>query len=247
MQFFDTHAHLFLLKEEPKIIIQRAKLAGITQIINVGFSLKTSIKAGETAQQFSNVFASIGIHPNEEIEINDLEKFPELLKKFQYRAIGEIGLDYFRDHQPKEKQQLLFIRQLEIAREFNLPVIIHNRDADEDIFEIIKNFSDLKKVFHCYSSSVEFTKKILSENHFFSFTGNVTYKNKEKILANIEFLPLEKIMIETDCPYITPMVFKGQDNEPAFVVEVAKKIAEIKSCPLEVVANITTENAKNFF
>ncbi|MFA5880186.1 MAG: TatD family hydrolase [Candidatus Margulisiibacteriota bacterium] len=249
----DTHAHLFLLKSSLEAVIARAKLAQVECIVNVGFCLATSIKAYEMAMQYpDNIFPAIGIHPEECASENDLDAIPEIIKKtnnsvVKYKAIGEIGLDYFRNTHEKGLQKKFFIRQLEYAEEFNLPVIIHNREADQDVLEILKDFSQIPKVFHCYSSNLDFAIKAQAENHYFSFTGNITYKNKDHILEVVKFLPLEKIMLETDCPYITPHNLKGQENEPAFVIEIARKIAEVKQLSLEFVLEQTTKNAKFFF
>jgi len=249
----DTHAHLFLLKPSLAEIIKRADAANVKYIINVGFSIKTSIKAYDMAKEYpEKIFPTIGIHPHECNAENNLEAIPELINKtknspINYRAIGEIGLDYFRNTVDKNIQQHYFLTQLQFASELNLPVIIHNREADADVLEIITKFPALPKVFHCYSTNIDFALRALSPSHYFSFTGNITYKNKKHILEVIKKLPLEKIMIETDCPYITPMIFKGQENEPYFVIEVAKKIAEVKNLSLKEVVNQTTINAKKFF
>lgn len=248
IKFIDTHAHLYLCKKPIDDLLKSAILHGVIKIVLPGINLQTSQRACELACEYSyQIILAIGIHPSEKPGTNDLDCLQDLIHQYPVKAIGEIGLDYFRNTQPREDQIELFKKQLQLAESNNLPVLIHNRDADEDIHAILLEYPDLPKVFHCYSSDMALAQKWVHTNAYFSFSGNITYKNKDKIHETIKYLPLDKILIETDCPYITPMTHKGMENEPGFVIEIAKKIAQIKEIPLELVAQETTKNAQNVF
>jgi TatD DNase family protein len=243
----DTHAHLYSSDLDISTLVENAKLAGLKHIVNVGIDIQTSLKSLEFSKQFDMIVPTIGIHPGYTEDENRLSELKALAKKHPFKAIGEIGLDYFKMYTDKDTQKRVFIAQLEIASELNLPIIIHNRHAEDDMIAILKDFSKLKKVFHCFGSGIDFIEKIDSDSTFYSFTGNITYSKKGKTINSIRELPLEKIMIETDCPYLTPEAYKGQKNEPAFVAEVAKKIAAVKEISLEMVVKTSTATATSFF
>jgi TatD DNase family protein len=243
----DTHAHLFLCKEPSEIIIRRAKEAGVQAIINPGIDVASSRQAIETFESFNTAFPAVGIHPSGTKEFPKLEEIESLAKTHPVVAIGEIGLDYFKMYAEKEDQIKLFEAQLEIARTLNLPVIIHNRHSDDDVIAIVKNFPTVPKVFHCFGSGPAVADALMTENHLFSFTGSITYSRKGKTIQSLKAIPIEKIMIETDAPYLTPKAFKGQANQPANVSEIAKKIAEIKNVSFQQVVETTTKNAISFF
>jgi TatD DNase family protein len=258
----DTHAHL----DDEKFnmdraeVIERAFASGVKKIINVGAGLGSSRRSVALAGKHANIFAVVGLHPhyfNEYAErsFDKIEEFKELARQKKVVAIGEIGLDYYGHLEDliteaqKENQKKGFILQIELARELQLPVIIHCRDAYVDTLEVIKNYPEVKFVFHCYGGSLSFTEKLLQmENIHFSFAGNITYaKPDSEILSVVKIIPLERIMLETDCPYLTPVPHRGKRNEPAFVNFVAEKIAEIKNLTVDEISEITTQNALDFF
>ncbi|OGB62152.1 hypothetical protein A2Y26_03425 [candidate division CPR2 bacterium GWD2_39_7] len=262
----DTHAHLNFpgFKSSVNEILKRAEEAGVTRIINVGSSLEGSLASDKLSKKYENIYATIGLHPHVLIEDNlfeeekeidvQLEKLEELaLENNKIVAVGEIGLDYFRMPENysakdlKNAQRDLFIRQLELAYKLGLPIIIHSRDAVEDTLEIMNEFKDMKAVFHCFSYDLSVAKRIVDNGWLISFTANITYPKNFSAKEVIKNLPLEQLMIETDAPFLAPQEKRGQINEPANVIEVAKKIAEIKNISLEDVACETMKNARDFF
>ncbi len=258
--YIDTHAHLDFpeFKNEIGSVIFRAKEAGVQHIINVGVDLGTSKRSVEIARHYPEIYASIGLHPHSSLEL-DMESRPYLTSLAEHKkvvAIGEIGLDYyylkrssrFANYPKREDQIFCFEQMLDLAIELGLPVIVHSREADADICAILKSYAgSLRGVIHCFSGNYEFAKKFLDMNFLISFTGNVTYKKNSEILETIKKIPLGSIMLETDCPYLSPEPYRGKRNEPAYVVEVAKKIAEIKKIPLVTVENSTSKKALHFF
>jgi len=258
----DTHAHLDDEKFNPdqSEMIEQAFASGVEKIINVGAGLGSSRRSVALAEKYANIFAAVGLHPHyfnqyAERSFDRIEEFKALARQKKVVAIGEIGLDYYSHLEDliteaqKEVQKKGFVLQIELAKELNLPVIIHCRDAYADTLEIIKNYPGVQFVFHCYGGSLSFTEKLLQmENIHFSFTGNITYaKPDAEILAVVKIIPLEKIMLETDCPYLTPAPHRGKRNEPKFVSLTAEKIAEIKNLTTDEISEITTQNAIDFF
>ncbi len=252
IELVDTHAHLNLTgsyKKDLPEVISRAREAGVRRIINVGIDLKTSIKALELAHQFEGLFATAGIHPHE-VKKARPETYEALKALFQDRkvvAVGEIGLDYAKEYSPREAQREHFAYQLELAREHGLPVVIHAREASSDILAILKEHLPEKFVFHCYAGDTAEAREILDLGGFISVTGIVTFPKAENIREVVRFVPLERLMLETDCPFLTPVPHRGKRNEPAFVRHVAEKVAEIKGISLEECARVTTKNAEEFF
>ena len=244
----DTHAHLYMVSKPAKELIAQAQAAGVMKMVVPGTTVKTSKIAAELAVEFpDSVIPVAGIHPSESISPTDIQNLDLLLATYPFKAIGEIGLDYFHKEIAPDVQKFGLIAQLELALKYQLPVIIHNREADEDVATILWDFPDIPKVFHCFSSDMRFVKKTMAPKTYFSFTGNITYKNKEKAHEVISFLPLDKIMIETDCPFLAPVPYRGKENEPAFVIEVARQISDIKNISLDDVIKQTTANAISFF
>jgi TatD DNase family protein len=243
----DTHAHLFLCTQPVATLVANAKQSGVTKIVNVALNLETAATCREIHQQFPMAFPTIGIYPGEYYDDTTFEQMRQLIESNPFVAIGEIGLDYFKNRTPAPHQRAAFIQQLSLAQELDMPVIIHNRRSEADMIDIIPSFSNVKKVFHCFGSDDVFIQRVMSDTTYFSFTGNATYAKKGKTIRAIQELPLEKIMIETDCPYLTPAVYNKQENEPAYVGEVAKRIAEIKSIPIQTVIDVTTQTACAFF
>lgn len=254
MNFVDTHCHLNDEKFLPdlKSVVERAKIAGVNRIINFGDTLKSSAAVIDLAENFSGMFAGIGVHPEEIDGFNQdsAAKLFELAKSKKVVAIGEIGLDYHweKDSQRRLLQQKIFIEQLEIARQLNLPVCIHEREAHGDALKILKSEGkNLRGVMHCYSGSLEMAHELWKLGWLTGFDGPLTFKNSAKLPEIVKAAPQNLILIETDAPYLAPVPNRGKRNEPAFVVEVAKKIAEIRGESLETVANYTTANAENLY
>lgn len=258
--FIDTHAHLDFpeFKAEVPATLCRAVDASVKKIINVGVDLQSSKNSSDLARRYPEIYAAIGIHPHSALDL-DMDVRPELTKFSANRkviAIGEIGLDYyylkrssqFAKYPGREEQMFCFEQMLDLALELHLPVIIHTREAEADTLAIIKSYAgSLRGVVHCFSGSYEFAKKILDIGFLISVTGNITYKKSEETQQTIKKIPLGSIMIETDCPYLPPESHRGERNEPAYVIEVAKKIAEIKEISLAEVERTTTKKAESFF
>lgn len=251
--FFDSHAHY----DDEKFDIDRFELLeslkenNIGTVVNVACSMKTSCSILDLAEKYPFVYATVGVHPEDVYDLteNDMEKLLELSKHPKVVAIGEIGLDYYYDDVPKEVQQKWFARQLELAKEAKLPVIIHDRDAHADCIRILKehNIEKIGGVMHCYSGSSEMAKEILKMGMYVGFGGTLTFKNAKKVQAAAEVVPIERILLETDCPYLAPEPNRGKRNSSLFMHFVAEKLAEIKGISVEEVEKITTQNARNFY
>lgn len=249
MGLVDTHCHLDNEKfdEDRLDVIDRIK-GNLEFCVNIGYDLTSSKKSLELAKKYDFIYAVIGVHPIDIAEYDEeIEKELELLAKdSKVVAIGEIGLDYHWMTEPKEIQQERFRRQLELAKRLNKPVVIHTRDAMEDTVNILKEYPNITGVIHCYPGSLE-TAKQLVDRFYLGIGGTLTFKNSKKIVEVVKNIPLDRIVIETDCPYLTPEPFRGKRNEPIYVEYIAKKIAEIKEITVEDVAKITTENAKKLY
>ena len=251
MEFVDTHAHLNdAAFEDLNEVISSAEENYTTKIVCSSVDVLSSQKAIEIAHKFSNVWATVGIHPE------NLENFDEkmlfdikiLAKDEKVVAIGEIGLDYHFSIDTKNLQKEVFEKQINLANELNLPIVVHSRDAMGDTIEILqKNTPKHESVLHCYGGSVESVKILQKLGFSFSFGGVCTFKNAKTMVEVIEFLPIEKILLETDCPYLAPEPFRGTKNEPKNVKYIADKISKIKNISLEEVARITSQNAKRIF
>jgi len=251
MQLIDTHAHLDFesYDKDREEVIQSAKEAGVFKIINIGSSLDGCKKGIELASKYEEVYATVGIHPEAADELTDetLELFKKSIANKKVMAIGEIGLDYYVEKFSPELQKEVFIKQLDLATKNNMPVILHMRNSFEDMLEILEKYDWHKNngVVHCYSSSYKKVKRILEMGLYISFTGIITYdQGTQKAASEV---PLERMMLETDSPFLAPEPYRGGRAEPKYVLEVAKKIAEIKEESLENVVKITTQNALNFF
>lgn len=251
-KLIDTHAHLDFpqFDGERQKVVEQAKNANVAKIINIGCNLKTSQKAIDLAENYKNIWASVGLHPsdaNDCLKKDFFKSLHKLAKQKKVIAIGEIGLDYFHKNGEIETQKKAFIEQIKIAEDLKKPLIIHTREAGKDLLEILKKEKPTNAVIHCFSETQEFAETVLEMGYFLSFTGIVTYPKTEKLHQVIANTPLNRIMLETDCPFLAPQKFRGKRNEPAFVVEIAKKIAEIKQISLEEISQITTKNAELFF
>ena len=250
---FDTHAHYDSnqFKEDRMEVLAALPQAGVGLVVNPGCDLATSRTAVELAETFPHVYAAVGVHPGDCADWQDswLTELERLAREHQkVRAIGEIGLDYYwKDNPPRAFQQMVFRRQLELAAELGLPVIVHDREAHQDCLSIVREHPQVTGVYHCYSGSLEDAKVLVRLGWMISFTGTITYKNARKALEVIEWLPMDRIMIETDSPYLTPEPFRGKRNDSGHVHLVAEKIAQIKGLEPDEAARITLENGKRFF
>jgi len=249
MELFDSHAHYNDEKfEGEESIIEEIYKEGITRLITAGYSLETTKKAIQIAKRYEFVYATAGISPNdiEGTTEKDLEEIEKLAQNEKIVAIGEIGLDYYWNKENKEKQKEIFIQQIEIANNLNLPIVIHTREAVQDTLEILKT-NKARGVFHCCPLNIELIKEGLKLGFYISFAGPVTFKNSKNANHIIEYVPMEKILIETDSPYLSPEPLRGRRNDSRNVKYIAQKIAEVKNIPVEEVARITYENAKRLF
>lgn len=250
---FDTHVHLNAEQYEDDLqeVINRALEKGVQNMVVVGFDEPTIKKAIQIAETYDFIYASVGWHPVDAIDMTDehLAWIEELAQHPKVVALGEMGLDYHWDKSPKEVQKDVFRRQIRLACKVNLPIIIHNRDATEDVVTILKeeHVEEVGGIMHCFTGSIEVAKQCMDMNMYISFGGPVTFKNAKKPKEVATELPLDKLLIETDCPYLTPHPFRGKRNEPGYVSYVAEQIAELKGITYEELADITTANAKKLF
>ena len=249
---FDTHAHLndSRFDEDRAELLAQLPQRGVTLAMNAGCSLESSKEALIMAAPYDWLYCSVGTHPDSCDEVNEevLEEYRKLCKlNPKVKAIGEIGLDYHYEDIPREIQKKAFIAQMELARELDMPVIIHERDAHEDGMDIIAQFPTVKGVFHCYSGSAEMAKQLVKLGWYIGFTGVLTFKNARKAVETAQSIPLERIVIETDCPYMAPEPFRGKRNDPSLVYRVAEKLAEIRGISVEEAQRATFENGKRLY
>lgn len=256
LQFFDSHCHLDDEKfnEDREEVITAIKKAGITKFISAGYSLEGSQRAVNLASTHEFIYATCGISPNDIPQTEEeLWKMLEEIKKIAKQnlkvvAIGEIGLDYYWNKENKNMQQKAFVEQIKLANELNLPIVIHTREAVMDTISILKqNEVNKKGVFHCCPLNPELVKEALKLGFYISFAGPVTFKNSKNANEIIKSVPNEKMLIETDSPYLSPEPLRGKRNDPRNVIYIAQKIADVKEISLEQVANITYENARRIF
>lgn len=250
---FDTHVHLNADQYEVDLqeVIDRAQAEKVTNMVVVGFDRKTITRAMELVEKYDFLYAAVGWHPVDAIDMTeeDLAWIEDLASHEKVVAIGEMGLDYHWDKSPKEIQKEVFRKQIQLAKKVKLPIVIHNRDATADVVQILKE-EDAKEVggiMHCFTGSLEVAKECMEMNFYISFGGPVTFKNAKKPKEVVKEIPMEKLLIETDCPYLTPHPYRGKRNEPGYVRLVAEQIAELKELTIEEVAEKTTANAKKLF
>lgn len=244
----DTHAHLDML-DDPKRAIEEALEANVKKIIIPSVEPETFSKVIDLANTYENVYAQIGVHPSDAQKFNDdvAKKMIELAKNKKVVAVGEIGLDYYWDKTFVDVQKKVFKTQIEIANILNLPVVVHDREAHGDTYEILEQMGAKKVLMHCFSGSVEFAKRCIDKGYYIALGGVVTFKNAKKVRQVAKEIPLDYIMLETDTPYLAPHPYRGQQNEPKCIVFSAKEIAAIKDTALSEVESITTKNAQEFF
>lgn len=252
MEFIDTHAHLDSIKyaEDREKVIENGKNNNVNYIITMADTMFSAQAAISLANDYPIVYAGVGIHPQEAstYKEGDLDKLAIYTGFDKVVAIGEIGLDYYYENVSREKQKELFIAQLDVAKQCNMPVSIHDRDAHGDILTILKKEGKgLRGSIHCFSGSLEMAKELIKMGFYLGVDGPITFKNARKLPEVIEYVPLDYLLLETDCPYLAPTPMRGKRNEPAYIPYIAEKIAEIKKISLEEVAKVTTENGKNLF
>ncbi|MFH1355248.1 MAG: TatD family hydrolase [Candidatus Omnitrophota bacterium] len=247
----DTHCHLDFpeFDKDREDVIRRCKAQGIDYLVNIGSSLKGSKDSIELARRYDFIYATVGLHPHEADRANQeiQNTLSDLAKQNKVVAIGEIGLDYFKNYSKPENQRPLFKLQLKLAKNLNLPVVIHSRQAQNDILEILREDMPVKAVVHCFSGDENFLNQCLDLGLFISFTCNITYIKADSLRSLVRLVPIDRLMLETDAPFLSPEEYRGRRNEPIYVKLLADKIASIKGVSFEEVAKATTENAKNFF
>ncbi len=255
----DTHAHLDFRQfdDDRNAVLDRAWQAGLIAVITIGIDLKTSRAAVALAEAHERVFATVGFHPHDAKTADDaaLIELRDLARHSRVVAIGEMGLDFYRDRSPRDVQRRVFRRQLQIAAELGKPVVVHDREAHADTLEILRQwiaesqttFSEYRGVLHCFSGNLALAQAVIELGFFIGVDGPITYRNARKLPDIVKALPLDRLLVETDAPFLTPHPHRGQRNEPAYVRLVAEKIADTKNLPLEEVAQATTANAKALF
>ena len=253
MMIIDSHAHLddSRFDYDRDMIIKNLKNNGIELVINIGADLKTSIASVSLADKYDNIYAAVGVHPHsaKEMDNSTIEILKSFAKRDKVVAIGEIGLDFHYDNSPRDIQRKWFKEQLKLAKEVDLPVIIHTREAAQETFDILKEAQDgsLRGVLHCYSGSVEMALEYIKLGFYISIAGPVTFNNAKVTKEVAKAVPLDKLLIETDCPYLTPMPYRGKRNEPMFTKYVAETIAEIRGITFDELAKATNRNTKELF
>ena len=252
MMLFDTHAHLndAAFDQDREALLAGLQEKGIGLVMNAGCSLQASREVVEMAGQYPWLYAAVGSHPDAADEVDEtvLEEYRKLCKlNPKVKAIGEIGLDYHYEDIPREIQQKAFRLQMELARELDLPVIVHERDAHEDGMAIVREFPTVTGVFHCYSGSAEMARQLVAMGWYIGFTGVLTFKNARKAVETAASIPLDRIVLETDCPYMAPEPFRGKRNDPGYLYRMAQQLAQIRGITPEEAAAITAENGKRLY
>ena len=249
--FFDTHAHLDdeAFDQDREEVLRRIREAGVDRVLNPGCDEASTRKACELAEQHDFIFFAAGYHPEELSSLTDagFASVSSFASHPKCLAIGEIGLDYYWDTGRKEEQRQLFHRQLELALELDKPVIIHDREAHADCLAAVKQHPGLRGVFHCYSGSAEMAQELLKQGWYLGFDGPVTYKNARKTLEVLAICPLDRILVETDSPYLPPVPMRGKRNDPGNLQFICARIAEVKGLAMEDVARISAENGRRLF
>lgn len=249
---FDSHAHL----DDEKFDMDRAEVIaralenGVTGIINAGACMTSSARSVALAEEYESIYAAVGIHPHDakSAQESDYRQLAEWSKLDKVVAIGEIGLDYYYDFSPRDLQRTVFVRQIDVARQMDMPFIIHDRDAHGDILDILKKEAKgLRGVLHCFSGSLEMAKEVIKMGFYISIAGPVTFKNAAKLPEIVAAVPLERLLVETDCPYLTPHPHRGKRNEPAYVKLVAEQAAHLRGMDAMDFMKATTHNVKELF
>ena len=261
-ELVDTHCHLDFheFANERSGIMEHARSSGVQTVINPGVNILSSREAIKISEQFENLYVAVGVHPNEAKawDNESLESLEQLVAHKKVVAIGEIGLDYYRDRTPRQVQIKALEKQLDLARKYNLPVIIHNREANQDILDILESWhaslvrlgsplANQPGVLHSFSADQNTAERSILVNFYLGITGPVTFPNAKELRELISEIPLDNLLLETDSPFLAPQPKRGKRNEPAFLVFIAQKVAEVKNVSLDSVARITTTNARRLF
>ena len=249
---FDTHAHMddHAFDADREELLARLPQEGIGLLMNPGCSLESSRNACALAGQYDYIYAAVGSHPDAADEVNEetLAEYRMLCKQNpKVKAIGEIGLDYHYEDIPRNIQLEAFRQQMALARELGLPAIVHEREAHEDGMKVVEEFPEVTGVFHCYSGSAEMARWLVARGWYIGFTGVLTFKNARKALEVVNAIPLERIVLETDCPYMSPEPFRGKRNDPGKLYRMAEKLAEVKGIRVEEARRITLENGRRLY
>ncbi|HHX62772.1 MAG TPA: TatD family hydrolase [Epulopiscium sp.] len=254
--FFDSHAHYDdnRFNEDRDELLSSMKKNKVDYIVNAAADIVSSNEGIQLAEQYSFIYAGVGVHPHSVAELDEtdqgkttLELLEQLTKHPKVVAIGEIGLDYYYEHSPKEVQRIWFRRQMELAKKVDLPIIVHSREASQETFDMIRESGMSKGVIHCFSGSAQMAQEYIQLGFYIGVGGTITFNNARKSVEVVEQIPLESIVIETDCPYLTPMPYRGKRNDSTYLAHIAQKIADIKNVSIEEVARMTSKNAKELF
>ena len=251
MLLFDTHAHL----NDPAFDPDREELMnglaakGVGFVMNAGCSLESSRDIGAMTERWPWLYGSVGSHPDSADEVNEdvIEEYRKLCRHEKIKAIGEIGLDYYYEDIPREIQKNAFRMQMALAKELDMPVIVHEREAHDDGMRIVKEFPGVTGVFHCYSGSAEMARQLVNMGWYIGFTGVLTFKNARKAVETAASIPLERIVLETDCPFMAPEPYRGKRNDPGYLPKMAEKLAQIRGISVDEAIAATTENAKRLY
>ena len=249
---FDTHAHMDdeAFNQDREELLARLPEQGIALVMNPGCSLSASRNASKLAMAYDYIYAAVGSHPDAADEVDEavLDEYRKLIRENpKIKAIGEIGLDYHYEDIPRQRQLEAFRAQMALAKELNLPVIVHEREAHEDGMKVVEEFPEVTGVFHCYSGSAEMAKWLVKRGWYIGFTGVLTFKNARKAMEVASQIPLDRIVIETDCPYMSPEPFRGRRNDPGKLYRMAEKLAQIRGLSVEEIHAITMENGKRLY
>lgn len=250
MNIFDTHAHYDdeAFNEDRFALLSVMPENNVKYIINQGVDIKSSLDSIKLSEKYPHIYAAIGIHPLDVKKMEDVSKIKELARHEKVVAIGEIGLDYYYETETKALQLKYFKNQLNLANELNLPVVIHDRDAHKDTLDTLKEIKvGNNGVIHCYSGSLEMAKELLKLGFYLGFDGPVTFKNAKTVIDVLKYIPLDRILVETDAPYLTPVPFRGKRNNSMYLTYIIDAIAKIKEISPEEMADITLNNAKTLF
>ena len=249
---FDTHAHMDdrAFDQDRDILLKDLAERGVGMVMNPGCSLESSRNAVALAEKYDFMYAAVGSHPDAADEVNEevLEEYRKLCKlSGKVKAIGEIGLDYHYEDIPRQLQLKAFRMQMELARELKLPVIVHEREAHEDGLRVVEEFPDVTGVFHCFSGSAEMAKQLVNKGWYIGFTGVLTFKNARRAIEAAQAIPLDRILLETDCPYMAPEPFRGRRNDPGYLFRMAEKLAQLRDMTPEQIQQITAENGRRLY
>lgn len=250
-KYFDTHAHYddMRFRDDRDTLIASLKEHDVELVLNPGSNMKSSRAAVKLAEAHSFIYAAVGIHPHDSalLSENDISELEQMSKHPKVVAIGEIGLDYHHDFSPRDAQKIAFERQLELASRLRLPVVIHERNAHADALDILRNYELKSVVYHCYSGSLEHAKILLGMGCYLSFTGTITFKGAQKSHDVIRYMPSDRLMLETDAPYLAPEPHRGKRNDSTYLPIIAQLMADIRHVSVDEIVEKTFENGKNFF